>query len=185
MDVGVTVCPSCGEENRMPEGRAGTPVCAACGKPLDDNLTVLKDPPKAKPVRAPSGLALTTRLTSFIAAVREPTKNPMQATSAGLAGLLLLVMVIKLISGPPPAARVACDKGDMEACVALGFLYEQDVTLQDGLEEAAALYVKACEGGSDNGCRALYQLFATHPERALACKSDQTRCLDVKANLED
>jgi len=48
--------------------------------------------------------------------------------------------------------QIECDKGDLDECATLGMSYQWGLGLPIDLARAAALYKKACDGGSKSGC---------------------------------
>ena len=176
-------CPACGKSNPLPEGRSGTPVCVSCYKALPIGGEALQAAGKVARQKLERERPVATSVEAFIAKVRHPGKNPWPAIMAGGAAFVALVIVFQWILSPPPAPRELCKKGDMEACIALGYLYETDRTLQNGLVEALTLYKQACNGGSDEGCRTMRHFLTVHPEQRLFCSEDEERCLKVKERV--
>src|SRR5450631_2044072 len=56
-------------------------------------------------------------------------------------------------------ARIACDAGDMEACVALGIAYEIGKGGPEDDAGALGCYRKACAAGNSKGCVGLGSLY--------------------------
>ena len=191
-DTDLIQCPHCGQMNALPEGRAGVPVCGFCNKALVLEETFLPEiseeealeDVRAKAPPAVDFQALKGRILEVLTDVWSGLSNRDKGLAVG--GLVLAVTILVLLQslfGFPEAPRKACAGGDMEACLALGHLYERDETLQDRLEEALALYRQACEGGSDAACRTLYRFLRDYPEVSLTCAETESRCRAVRARV--
>lgn len=64
------------------------------------------------------------------------------------------------VGGSDDSSRVAsytcaCNKGNMDACVNLGFYYRMGWGVSSDISEARALYTKACDAGDGRGCEYL------------------------------
>lgn len=164
----------------MPEGMAGTPVCVSCYKALPIDEALLEEIGEAARQKLERDRPVATAIENFIAKVRNPGKNPLPAALAGAGIFFVAIFLFQMIFAPPPPPRELCKKGDLEACIALGYLYETDKTLQNGLIEALALYKKACSGGSDEGCRTVQHFLASYPGQVLTCAPHEERCLKVR-----
>ena len=87
------------------------------------------------------------------------------------------------IAVPPAKAladdRLACDQGQMAACISAGVVLETGRGAAVDVPAAAALYEKGCAGGNPHGCHNLGRLY--HFGHGVARDRDRARALYDKA----